>query len=112
MSSTTSRVSPPSEYGDARQTECHDVTARGADLDRIDAQHAVAIRGRVGFASAVPVVGENDEVESGPRRGGRDVIDRAGSIRTSRMNVNRSAHRRAQRRGRRQECARQNGIAM
>src|SRR4029450_7389458 len=80
----------------AWETECYDVTTRGADLDGVNAQHTAPIRRRIRLASAVTVIGEDHEVESGSRRRTGDVIDRARPIRTSCVNVNCAAHRSAQ----------------
>src|SRR6186997_3043842 len=73
----------------AWETECYDVTTCGTDLDGVNAQHTAPIRRRIRLTSAITVISEDHEVESGSRRRAGDVIDRACPVRTSRMNVNR-----------------------
>ena len=63
------RGSPPSGYGARRHVERDVVPAVRADLDGVEAQHAVEVGGRIGRARAVAVVGEDDELQAGARRG-------------------------------------------
>jgi hypothetical protein len=49
----------------ARQTYGHDVNVRSSDLDRVDTKHAIPIRRGVRLAGAIPVIGDDHELQSG-----------------------------------------------
>ena len=63
-----------------RHVEREQMAAGGADLDRVDAQDAVAVRGRLGLRGRIAMVGDDDELQSGLRRRGRDVVDAAVAV--------------------------------
>jgi hypothetical protein len=70
------------------KTEGDDVAAARTDLNCINAQHAAAIRRRIGVASGVAVIGEDHEFETGARRCARDVVDCSRAVRTTGVHVN------------------------
>src|SRR5437870_969176 len=53
------------------------MTACRADFDAVEAQHAGPVRRRIGLASGVAVIGEDDELPSGFRGGGGDLVGSA-----------------------------------
>ena len=73
--------------------ERDDMPRSRADLDGIDAQNVLSIRRRLLRATAVAVIGEDDEREAGARRCSGDLIDGAGPVRTPRVHVERPTHR-------------------
>jgi hypothetical protein len=73
--------------------ERDDMPLGRADLDGIDAQNVLSIRGRLLPAAAIAVIGEDDEGEAGTRRRSGDLIDSAGPVRAPRVHVKRPAHR-------------------
>ena len=79
-SSTTSRASPASGYGERRHVERDVVTAGGADLHAVEAQHAGSVHRRVGGSRGVAVIGEHDERDAGACRRGRDLVGRAAAV--------------------------------
>ena len=58
-----------------------------AQLDGVDDEHAGSILRRVRLARAVAVIGEDDELQAGPRRGRGDVVWRSGSVRAIGVDV-------------------------
>ena len=56
------------------------VAAGRADLHGIEAQHARPVRRRIRRAGAVSVIGEDDELQAGPRGRCRDVVGRAAAV--------------------------------
>jgi hypothetical protein len=69
------------------------VPAVGADLDTVNAQHAVDVLGTIRRPRAVAMIGEDDEVQTGRPRGrryGRLVAD---AVRSRRVHVKGAPHR-------------------
>ena len=75
----------------------------GAEFDRVNTQHTFAVLWQVRLARSVAVVGHDDKVEPGARRGAGDRVDVAGTIRSPAVHVNRTAHRRCGRTGDREQ---------
>ena len=103
---------PPSGYGVGGRPSATKWPPLGADLDGVDAQHARSIRRRLRRARAVAVIGEDDELQSGARGRGRDLVDRAAAVRSAECTWIRAAHHRPARRDqshrrRRGACRRQ-----
>ena len=74
-----------------RNSQGDQVAVVGADLHRVDEQHAVHVARRIGRARRVAVVGEHDEVEPGTTSGSGDLLGRAGAVRSYCVHVNRAA---------------------
>ena len=71
-----------------REAERDVVPLRGADLDGVEAQDAGSIRGRIRRARAVAMVGEDDEIQPGPRGGRGHVLRRTRSVGVDGVDVN------------------------
>jgi hypothetical protein len=67
--------------------ECEVVAFVGADLDRVETQHAGAVDRRVGRAGAVAVVGQDDELEARPRHRFGDRVGPAQAVGPVGVNV-------------------------
>jgi hypothetical protein len=65
----------------------------GADLDGVDAQHAVYVGRRIGRTRAVAMVGEDDEAQPGARGSLRDAVLISRAVRARRVNVVSACHR-------------------
>ena len=63
------------------------VTLVRADLHAIEAEHAGPVDRRIGNARRVTVIGEDDELESRLRRGGRDLVRPAQTVGSIGMDV-------------------------
>ena len=66
------------------------VAAVGADLDGVDAEHAVQVRGRIGRARGIAVVGDHHELQSGARRRRGDRLAVAGAVGPGAVHVKRA----------------------
>ena len=66
------RASPPRRYGARGRPMRHVVPAVGADLDGVEAEHAVDVSGRSRLPRRVAVIGEDDELEAGAGGGRRN----------------------------------------
>ena len=73
------------------------VPGAGADLHAVEHEDARAVAGRLGQSRAVAVVGEDHELQAGPRGGGGDLVDRAVTVGPVRVHVEGAAPGRARR---------------
>ena len=97
-SSITSSGVPASGYGDGRQAE-RDVVPAGRCSPRRRRWTARRCDSRrLGRPRAVAVIGQDDELQAGARRRGRDRRRRAAAVRPIGVNVIRAANRRCGRR--------------
>src|SRR2546428_13765975 len=63
------------------------VTAGCADFDAVEAKDPGPVHRRIRCARTVAVVGEGDELQARPSRGGGDVVRAAAAVRAAGMNV-------------------------
>ena len=63
----------------------------GADLNGVDDEHSLPIRGGLRPPGAVAVIGHDHEFQSGARRRGGDIVDRSGAIRAACVDVHDAA---------------------
>jgi hypothetical protein len=69
------------------------VTARRADFNAVEAQHAEEVFGGIRRSGSVSVIGKDDELEPGCAGGGRDTRFVAGAIGSGRVDVKGAANR-------------------
>ena len=94
--------SPPSGYGVGGSPSATKCPPSVLISTRVDAPaRRRDTRGASGDARAVAVVGEDDELQPGPRRRGGDLVDACRCRRSVGVHVIRAAHRSRARRGRR-----------
>ena len=77
----------------AGHVDRHVVAVVGADLDGVEHEDAVEVLGRIRRPRRVAVVGEDDELQIGARRGGRDFTRVAVPVRSGGVDVIRARHR-------------------
>ena len=77
----------------ARHVERDVVPLIRADLDGVQTEHAVDVRRRIGRTRRVAVIGQDDEREAGPRRGGGNGRLVARAVGAGGMNVVRAGDR-------------------
>ena len=75
-----------------RHVERHIVPIVGADLHGVEHQHAIDVLGRIGRTRGVAVIGEDDELQSGARRGRGHGCLVAMAVRSRSVHVIRPAH--------------------
>ena len=79
-----------------RQSERHDVAVSGADLNAVNVQHAIAIVRQIGRACGVAMVGDDYELQAGPRGRSEHFVNGSGAVRPVRMNVHDATNGRLQ----------------
>ncbi len=80
---------PTERIRSGRHVERHQVAAVGADLDGVDAEHAVDVGGRQ-LAGRVAVVGHDHELQSRARRRGRNRLARLRAVGPGAVDVKRA----------------------